>query len=373
MNPVIQLRSSAGLYGAERMVLALDRHLPAAGQASRLACIGNHHLGHSPLHDEALRRRQKAVLLPCNGRLDAGTVTALRGVLRTSNAACIHAHDPKSVVYAWLATRGLDCRCVATTHGWVETDAAQRFYNRIERALLKRFDAVAVVAQPQVGRLVDAGVASRRIHPIANGIELTPPASPQQRQASRAHFGCAPDDTVIAAIGRLAPEKNFALLLKAMARMNDNAPVRLLIAGDGPEYSPLALLANALGLESRVTLLGHVEDCSELYAAMDVLALPSLSEGMPLVVLEAMAAGKPVLASAVGDVPALLAYAPHSKLLPLGEDSWAEALHAAIGNPVDDHAARMHVREHHSAQVMAMRYADLYRQLRSETGVARAA
>lgn len=373
MNPVIQLRSSAGLYGAERMVLALDRYLPAAGQPSRLACIGNHHLGHSPLHEEALRRRQKTMLLPCNGRLDTGTVAALRSFLRASNAECIHAHDPKSVVYAWLATRGLDCRCVATTHGWVETDAAQRIYNRIERALLKRYDAVAVVAQPQVGQLVGAGVDSNRIHAIANGIELPPPASAQQRLAAREQYGCTPDDTIIAAIGRLAPEKNFALLLKAMAQLDADVPVRLMIAGDGPEFSPLALLANALGLESRVTLLGHVEDCSTLYAAMDVLALPSLSEGMPLVVLEAMAAGKPVLASAVGEVPALLAHAPHSRLLPLDENSWASAIRDAVGTSIDDHAARVHVREHHSAQVMAMRYANLYRQLRGESGVARAA
>lgn len=373
MKPVLQLRSSAGLYGAERMVLALDRHLPAAGQASRLACIGNHHLGHSPLHEEALRRHQDAVLLPCNGRLDTGAVTALRGLLRTSNAECIHAHDPKSVVYAWLATRGLDCRCVATTHGWIETGATQRFYNRIERALLKRYDAVAVVAQPQVERLVDAGVSSRRIHPIANGIELPVPASADERETAREHYGCGRGETLIAAIGRLAPEKNFALLLKAMAQIDADVPVRLLIAGDGPEYSPLALLANAMGLESRVVLLGHVDDCSALYAAMDMLALPSLSEGMPLVVLEAMAAGKPVLASAVGDVPALLAHAPSSKLLPLDEASWAAAIKDAIGMHVDDHAARRHVREHHSAQVMAERYADLYHQLRSESGVARAA
>ncbi|PNS08148.1 glycosyltransferase [Solilutibacter silvestris] len=373
MRPVVHLRSSAGLYGADRMVLALSRHLPAAGQPSRLVSIGNHHLGHSPLHEEACRRNQEAILLPSHGRLDASAVASLRGLLRSQQAGCIHAHDPKSVVYAWLATRGLDCRCVATTHGWVETGAALRLYNRIERALLKRYDAVAVVARQQVDRLIAAGVQHTRIHAIANGIELPEPASRLQRAEARRHYGCEPQDTVFAAIGRLALEKNFALLLKAMARIGTGAPIRLLVAGDGPEYSALAYLANALGLESQVTLLGHVDDCAPLYAAMDVLALPSLSEGMPLVVLEAMAAGKPVLASAVGDVPALLAHAPGSKVLPLDEAAWAQAMQAAIGTRVDDAAARAYVRDRHSAQVMAARYAELYRQLWRNDGVARAA
>lgn len=373
MRPVVQLRSSAGLYGADRMVLALARHLPDAGQESVLACIDNHHLGHSPLHDEARRRRQDSVLLPSKGRLDAGAVSTLRALLRSTRAGCVHAHDPKSAVYAWLATRGLDCACVATTHGWIETSAALRLYNRIERALLKRYDAVVAVAQPQVDNLVAAGVVRDRIHPIANGIEMVERASPQERMLARRHFRCEPEDTVFAAIGRLAPEKNLSLLLRAMSRIGDDAPIRLLVAGDGPEFGALALLVEALGLRSRVTMLGTLDDCAPVYAAMDVLALPSLSEGMPLVVLEAMSAGKPILATAVGDVPALLAHAPCSRLLPADETAWADAMRAVIGTRSDDAAARAHAREFHSAQVMATRYAGLYRALRGVGDVARAA
>lgn len=373
MRPVVQLRSSAGLYGADRMVLALDRHLPDAGQASLLACIDNHHLGHSPLHDEARRRQQKAELLPSKGRLDPGAVSALRGLLRSSRAQCVHAHDPKSVVYAWLATRGLDCSCVATTHGWIETSAAMRLYNRIERALLKRYDAVVAVARPQIDDLVAAGVDRGRIHPIANGIELPERASQQERLLARRHFHCEPEDTVFAAIGRLAPEKNLSLLLRAMARVGSGAPIRLLIAGDGPEFGALALLVEALGLHSQVMMPGTLDDCAPVYAAMDVLALPSLSEGMPLVVLEALAAGKPVFATAVGEVPALLAHAPCSRLLPADEAVWAEEMRAAIGLRRDDGDARAHVGEFHSAPAMAARYAGLYRALRGESDVARAA
>ena len=373
MRPVVQLRSSAGLYGADRMVLALDRHLPEAGQPSLLACIDNHHLGHSPLHDEAQRRRQQPVLLSSKGRLDATTVAALRALLRSTRAQCVHAHDPKSVVHAWLATRGLDCRCVATTHGWIESSAALRIYNRIERVLLKRFDAVVAVAKEQVDCLAAAGVRRERIHSIANGIEMVEPASHQARLQARRHFHCEPEDTVFAAIGRLAPEKNLQLLLRAVARIGRGAPIRVLVAGDGPEAQALAQQVKALGLESQVTLLGVLDDCAPLYAAMDMLALPSLSEGMPLVVLEALAAGKPVLASAVGDVPALLAHAPQSRMLPPDEAAWAQAMRAAIGTRSDDAAAREHVRELHSAQAMAARYADLYRTLHGEHDVARAA
>ncbi|MGG6462852.1 glycosyltransferase [Solilutibacter silvestris] len=369
----MQLRSSAGLYGADRMVLALDSHLSDAGQSSVLACIDNHHLGHSPLHEEARRRRHNSVLLPNKGRLDAGTISALRALLRSTQAACVHAHDPKSVVYAWLATRGLDCDCVATTHGWIETSAPLRLYNRIERALLKRYDAVVAVAQPLVDHLVAAGVGRDRIHPIANGIEMIERASQQERMLARRHFNCEPEDTVFAAIGRLAPEKNLSLLLRAIARIGSDAPIRLLIAGDGPEFGALALQVEALGVRSQVTMLGNLDDCAPVYAAMDVLALPSLSEGMPLVVLEAMSAGKPILATAVGDVPALLAHAPCSRLLPPDDAAWADAMRAAIGTRSDDARARSYAAKFHSAQAMASRYADLYRTLRGGDHVARAA
>ncbi len=373
MRPVVQLRSSAGLHGADRMVLALDHHLRHGGQPSQLVCIDNHRLGNSPLHEEARRRSQASILLASRGRLDTAAVTGLRAVVRSSNAAIVHAHDPKSVVYAWLATRGLDCRCVATTHGWIESSAALRLYNRVERALLRRYDAVAVVAREQAERLLAAGVHRTRIHAVANGIEIPDPVAPGERLEARRRFRCEPEETVFAAVGRLAPEKNLSLLLRALAGVGNGAPVRLLIAGDGPESATLAQQVQALGLQSQVALLGTLADCRPLYAAMDALLLPSLSEGMPLVVLEAMAAGKPVFASAVGDVPALLAHASSSCLLPLEDAAWTAAMRGAIGLRRTDMQAREYVREHHSAEVMARLYARLYRTLQGDDDVARAA
>ena len=118
---VLQLRSSAGLYGADRMVLALDQGLSQQGTRNRLLSINNYRLGDQPLHNCGTRAGQDVVLLPCRGKLDMRTVIALVNQIDHCKANVLHVHDYKSAFYAWLATRRrLHVKLVATLHGWVE-------------------------------------------------------------------------------------------------------------------------------------------------------------------------------------------------------------------------------------------------------------
>lgn len=365
------LRSSAGLYGADRVVLALNNGLAGHGVRSRLLNINNYRMREQPLHELACARGQDSVLLPCRGRIDTGTVNALATQIASAGAAVVHSHDYKSAFYAWLATRRQPAPLVATLHGWVEGSSSLRLYTRLELALLRRFDALVVVAGEQVERLLKAGIPRSRIHQIDNGIETTH-ADGAGAAVLRDRLGIAAGSHVFTAVARLSSEKNLSMLLQAFAPVVAHSPgATLVLVGDGPEREALQAQADQLGLARgrQLHFLGARDDMAAIYAMTDCLVLPSLSEGMPLVVLEAMACEVPVLASAVGDIPRLLARSEHGRLVPAGD---VVALQAALEEALmlrgrRDVAARAYVDEHHSARAMAGRYLDLYSRLLEST------
>lgn len=362
---VVQVRSSAGLYGADRMVLTLNAALPGQGLRSRLLSINNYRLSAQPVHDAALAQGQDAALLACSGRLDARTAAALAAQVADFRAGIVHVHDYKSAFYAWLATRRRPARLVATLHGWVENSRSQRLYHRIEMSLLKRFDALVVVAADQAERLAAAGIPRARIHQVDNAI--TPPGTAiHDDPALRTELGLPPAGFVIAAVGRLSPEKNLGALIDAFATIaTDDAATTLLIVGDGPEREALQARAAARGLTRRVIFAGVRSDMDRVYALVDCLALPSLTEGMPLVVLEAMARGIPIVATAVGDVPRLLARTDTGRIAaPADTEALTAELAAAVARGrIDDERARGYVVAHHYPDAMARAYAAIYEPL----------
>ncbi|GAA3923205.1 glycosyltransferase family 4 protein [Luteimonas lutimaris] len=365
---VLQLRSSAGMYGADRVVLALDGALRNEGARSALLCIRNYLLDAQPLHQAAVAAGSDAMLLPCRGRIDMRTVDALVALVDARGADMLHVHDYKSAFYAWLAARRRPgVKLVATLHGWVESSRALRLYTTLELALLRRFDALAVVSRPQVERLLRAGVPRDRIHQVDNGIAMPAPAP--ERPGLRRALGLAGPGPVLAAVARLSPEKNLAQLVSAFAAASAASPgACLLVVGDGPDREALQALAGASGAAHRIVFAGRRDDMDDIYRIVDALVLPSLSEGMPLVVLEAMSHGVPVIASAVGEVPRLLAGTEHGVLLPPGDGAQLQAaLRLAIARPPGHDARAVEtVRTHYSTAAMAARYLDLYHSLREQ-------
>ena len=366
MSPrVVHLRSSAGLYGAEYMLLSLLPALAKAGVDASLLSFDNPRLGRDPLRDAARARGIDVATLPCRSRLDVRTVGALRRTLLARRADVIHVHDYKSAAYAWLATRGLPIRRVATIHGWTDASAALKWYRRIEMTVLRRFDAICVVSPQQRDALVDAGLDRTRIVPIANGVDtlrFEPSAAPatELRGGATHVFGTA---------ARLSPEKSLDVLLRAFATVaREHADVHLAIVGDGEERAALESLRAALGLGDRVTFAGRRDDLERCYAAFDTFVLSSRTEGMPMAMLEAMACEVPVVATAVGSIPDLLAGANVAKssanVVQAGNDlALAAALRLRLAGPTRDPALRRFVVRELSSERMAANYAGVYRNL----------
>jgi glycosyltransferase involved in cell wall biosynthesis len=212
------------------------------------------------------------------------------------------------------------------------------------------------------------GLSPGAIEVVHNGIRL-PPMIPAEklagrRAAARRELAIPPDGPLLVAVGNLYPVKDHATLLRAAA----SPPLaRVAIAGRGSEEASLKRLAGELGIADRVHLLGLRDDIDRVLLAADVFVQPSRSEGLPLSILEAMGAGLPVVATAVGGIPEAVVAGKTGALVPAGDPAaLAEALRCLLERPDRGHAlgcaGRTRAAEEFSIAAMVDRYQVLYAQ-----------
>jgi glycosyltransferase involved in cell wall biosynthesis len=187
--------------------------------------------------------------------------------------------------------------------------------------------------------LVEIGVDSDRIQVLRNGVDLAR-FRPVEREGARRRLGVEPP--VVASVGHLIPRKGHDLILRALTEVPE---ATLLIVGEGPEGPALRRLAEGLGLAGRVRFLGQVahDDMAQVYGAADLLALASEREGWPNVLLEAMACGTPVAATAVGGIPEIVTSPDAGRLV---SERTPGAVAAAIRELIDDPPDRARTRAH---------------------------
>jgi|SRR5262245_7689089 len=224
----------------------------------------------------------------------------LRAVARTIDRVkpdLVQSHNIKS--HALIACTHGRTPWVAFHHGYTTTDLKVRAYNRVDRWALRRATAVVTPCSAFAADLTSAGVDGGRITVVHNAVR---PLVPMDAAAARRAL-CLESDHVVVAIGRLSREKGHDVLIEACAALPRSLRERtaVVIAGEGPERARLARLAAVRGV--RLRLDGHRDDVRPWYAAADVFVLPSRSEGSPNVLLEALAAGCPIVATRVGGVP----------------------------------------------------------------------
>ncbi|GGE03524.1 glycosyl transferase family 1 [Aureimonas endophytica] len=241
----------------------------------------------------------------------------------------------------------------------------------VHRRAVHDLDAVVCVSRTAAESFVAAGVDPNLIHAIANGVHPRPPG--RSRADSRRNLGIAPEATVVLVVARLTEQKGHAVLLDALAADRPSVPGFVcLIAGDGPLRMPLERQARTAGLGQTVRFLGERDDVADLMAAADCLVLPSLFEGLPLVVLEAMAAGLPVVATLIGGTSEAVDDGVTGWLAEPGDAAaLAATLRSALADPVALARAGAAGRERFEAKfrasAMAEATADLYRRLAGST------
>ena len=264
------------------------------------------------------------------GRFDTTVISALRKIVAQRAPDVVVTHQVKSHFLMRLSRLWQEHPWVAFNHGYTTTDRKMRLYNRLDRWSLPTADRVVTVCDAFTQKLVKMGVPRERIRVQHNSIRPEPAVGALEMCAFRKQLSVKEDERMILTVGRLSKEKAHIDLLRAFKNLRDTSTTikaRLVIVGDGPEREALKATAASLGLGDRVIFAGQVSDVRSYYAIADVLVNPSHSEGSPYVLLEAMAASLPIVATAVGGVPEIVASEESALLVPANDP---RALAAAV-------------------------------------------
>lgn len=370
---ILHTIDSVGIYGAETVLLTLAGEQQRRGHTPVILSIGNKNCTAKAIETEAGKLGLQCIPHRMRDGLNLPGASQILGIADQQGIDVIHSHGYKTNILLSAMPRFARKRpVIATLHGWTAKKTLSKLglYRFIDQRLLHRLDAVVVVNEQLTRSGVIGSLESHKVHAIANGIVIEPAATAERTNsldgplarnilALRKTTGM-----VIGAVGRLSPEKNFSALIEALHAMPGSQRVGAVILGDGPEAASLRQLVAARGLSEKVLLGGYVADARNYLGLFDLLVIPSLTEGLPMILLEAMSANLPVIATTVGDIPEVL-----GELGILVEPGSTAAMTAAILAMASqsEHykskasAGSKRVLERYSSTTMADRYDDVYR------------
>jgi glycosyltransferase involved in cell wall biosynthesis len=350
---VLHARVVAGTGGGpDKTILNSPRHLRRLGydcQCLYLRPPGDERF--DVLAQRAARWEAPLVTIDDRGAWDLSVIRRTLDVCRREHVAIWHGHDYKTNLLGLIVARRHPMRLVTTVHGWVHHTRRTGLYYALDRWSLRRYERVICVSEDLADECRRSGVPADRVVQIDNAIDVDEFARRRTIAEAKRQLGWPENRLLIGAVGRLAEEKGFDVLIRAVAQLAaQGCDVGLAIAGDGPEHDGLRELIDELGVADRVRLLGFVADTAAFYEAMDVYALSSRREGLPNVLLEAMALEAPIVATRVAGVPKLLDDGVNGLLIP-PED--LETLTAALGRVCDDATLRHRLGQAGRATVVA--------------------
>ena len=366
---------SGTVSGPVRQLTALARGLQGAG--TDCLVVAFHRRGQPP--SAFARYLQEAGVRHCivedRGPVDWRVASHVGAVLRRWRPSIVQTHGYKATAAAYRLRRlGAPWRWIGFFHGFTTEPLKARFYHWVDQRLLGAAERVVVMSPVQARAFRHCDGRVRVIYNAA--LALPPGGSPAERDRLAGLAGSLPRP-IVGVVGRLSQEKGVDLFLDACAVLvQKGLPFSALVAGDGPGRARLEAHCARLGLEARVRFLGHVYDVDVLYRMLDLLVLPSRSEGLPNTLLEAMQADVPIVATAVGAVPEVVGTSAAARLVAPGS---AEALVDAIehalteGDLPEAAAARREVMSRFSLERRLEVHLQLYHDLLEETEGVRAA
>jgi glycosyltransferase involved in cell wall biosynthesis len=361
---ILHIVSSGGYYGKESVIINLCSALEKMGCSTEVGAFLNSLCPNEEVVTQARRQHLRARTFACRGRADLGTVRTIRDHILSEQIDLVHTHDIKANLYGCLAAKWAGRPVFATCHLWYSPGLHHRMYSRCDRLVLTRFDGVIGVSPPIGNILRGSFVSDRKVVVIANGIDFSPFLS-VENAALRREFG---DDLTIGIVGRLHSQKGHEFLFAAARGILEKFPgAQFILVGEGPDQKRLEVRAQELGITGSVRFVGFRNDMANVYASLDLMVMPSLNEGLPMTLLEAMAAKRAVIASAVGAVPDVIEHGRSGLLVKPGD---ASDLQQAILSLLQDASLRHRIAENarqsvsrFSSEKMARNYLDFYQRM----------
>lgn len=320
-NPVtvLQLIAPTHFGGAERVVLGITESIDRDKFSVFVGAFVNVHVRHNEFVDRLEKSGVRHEVFWLRRTIDMENVLRIARFIRSQGIRLIHSHGYRSDIIGLIAAKMSGVPAVSTVHGWVSIDSRLRFYERCDRVALRFFDHVMPVSDQIRNTLAASGVKPSRMTRMHNAISVDGGVRDETACALRQRSEKG-GDVVVGIIGRLSPEKDVPSFLEAASLVVQRfSQARFLVVGDGPERDKLEQMTKTKGLNGRVTFTGFVEDMVPIYRELDLLVISSLTEGIPLVVLEAMQHGIPVVSTRVGGIPEVIEDGTNGILVEPGE------------------------------------------------------
>lgn len=370
---ILHFIESGGLYGAERVILNLSREMANNSElVPVVGCIVSAPAEQSDLYDAAVTEGIEAVKLVIPNSRFPVVMPRIARELKRLNVGLIHSHGYKSSVYGFLIKVLSGIPVMATCHLWFEMDKGPlktRILIGLEKRLYRWFPRVVAVSDDIRRVLTGNGVPENKVTVVENGVSIEPVSTPEQSAILRQSLGIDAEDFCVLNAGRLTRQKGQWTLIEAAAILKRRqVDIKVLIAGEGRLKDSLAEQIDQHQLQDRVKLLAFRRDIPELLAMSDAFALPSLDEGMPMILLESTARGVPSIVTAVGDIPKLIQANETGLVIPKEDpEALADAIESLMANKELRERlaenARIKMQAIYSSRAMHQKYHEIYQNL----------
>ncbi|HEV2349350.1 MAG TPA: glycosyltransferase [Terriglobia bacterium] len=375
---ILHIRPSSFVGGPERQLMHYAQLDESASTETILGTFVGEREGRAFVA-AVEERGGMSLSLPAGSLGDCAAFPGLLRYLREQKIALVCTHGYQADLMGILAGRIRHLPVACFIRGWTWEDWKVRVYEAADRSFLPLASRVVCLSEVQANQLGRRRRLRHKLRVVLNVVEnrnVSPKQRLEARQEIRRRFGIAQESSVVAIAGRLSPEKGAEYLIQAVPHISKDFPdARFVIFGDGRLRTQLEEIAKTIGAAGRIIFARHVPEFTALLPGVDVLANPSLTEVMPNVVLEAMAAGVPVVATSVGGVAEIAGESGALALVPPADAlSLASAIAQLLADPVRavalGIAGQKRVRqafspERQSAQLLAL-YQELIPSLRSE-------
>ena len=365
---VVHLMASPFYGGPERQMLGLARHLPSEVESVFLT-FAERGLA-QPFLDEVKRYGYEGKSLTHNSPRFLACIREIAYELRRVKADLLCCSGYKPDILGWRAARRIGIPVVSISHGWTSASWRVRCNEKLDKIVLRYLDAVACVSKAQADKVRLAGVPEAKIAVIQNAIGEEAFVEPNAVcRAEMMSWFDVPPRWLVGAAGRFSPEKGFSVFIEAAALIaQQRSEAGFVLFGDGPLRSELERLIAARALRGKFVLAGFRNDLIRYLPNLDLNARSSYTEGLPVVLLEAAAAGIPTVATSVGGIPEVLDNGESGYLVPAGDaPALAQRIVALLDNDHQRQAmgrsARARVRRDFSFTAMSRQYHELFRKL----------
>lgn len=369
---VLHLIDSGGFYGAEAVILNLCLGLRETDCQPTIGCFSPTGQDKPDLGIVAEKKGIRVRYIPMRLKFDLAAIGIIHRILEEEGIGVIHSHGYKSSIYA-LILHMIHCiPYIITCHLWTGETLRYHLYIVLERIAMRFAHQVVAVSHPIADDIRSWKMNSKNVMVINNGIDVERYAEEIEENDPirfREELGLRKETRLIGTIGRLADQKAQHYFLEMASKILEiHDDVEFILVGDGPRRESLHALAVRLGLDDHVHFYGFRSDAVQILRLLDIFVLSSIDEGLPIVILEAMSVGVPIVSSDVGDIPRVIESGKTGIVFPKGDvATMAQSVAKLLHNPALAQElcinAKVEVNEKYSLAMMTQRYYDIYHKM----------